>query len=53
MRKTMNDLTEMQYMKGPGNNWLKLHGFVMRRHAGRRQRLTEKEKKESQILPFP
>ena len=52
MRKTINDLTEKQYMKSPSNNWLKLRGFVMFRHAGQRQRLTKKEKKESQILPF-
>ena len=52
MRKTINDLTEKQYMKSPSNNWLKLHGFVMFRRAGQRQRLTRKEKKEYQILPF-
>lgn len=44
MKKTIYELTEEQWMEGKGNNWLKMHGFVMFRHGGKRKRLSTKEK---------
>lgn len=50
--KSIYELSEEQWMKSPSNNWLRMHGFAMHKHNGRRKRLTKKEWQCRYEMPF-